>query len=178
MFTMGGDFHYQAAHNYFKNMDKIIEHMNEMTNETGIHVLYSTPSCYTKALNIDGDGTGVLAWQTKVDDFFPYCDEGGEMRMSLCFLQAALKSVDFFFFVGPSNYWTGYFTSRPSFKYHERQSNALLQSAKQVNALTGDDRQEEGVFPLAEAMGISQHHDAVTGTAKTAVDDDYNVKLA
>ncbi len=79
---------------------------------------------------------------------------------------------------GPSNYWTGYYTSRSGFKFHERQSNALLQAAKQVNALSGDERFEEGISSLAQAMGISQHHDAVTGTAKAAVDDDYNSKLA
>ncbi len=76
MVTMGGDFHYQAAHNTFKNIDKIIYHMNEMTDETKINLLYSTPSCYAKALNDDGDGNGFTAWQTKTDDFFPYCDEG------------------------------------------------------------------------------------------------------
>ena len=74
MFTMGGDFHFQAAHNNFKNLDKIIFHMNEMTDDTKINVLYSTPSCYALALNRDGDGTAVEEWQTKTDDYFPYCD--------------------------------------------------------------------------------------------------------
>ena len=83
-----------------------------------------------------------------------------------------------FTFLGPHNYWTGYFTSRPSFKFHERQSNSLLQATKQLNALSASQRQTEDVAPLAQAMGIAQHHDAVTGTAKQAVDDDYNVKLA
>ena len=47
-----------------------------------------------------------------------------------------------------------------------------------MNALSGRERQEVGLAPLAQAMAISQHHDAVTGTAKAAVDDDYNFKLA
>ncbi len=77
MFTMGGDFHYQSGHNTFKNIDKIIEHMNEITDETKINLLYSTPACYAKALNQDGDGTDFQFWQSKSDDFFPYCDEYG-----------------------------------------------------------------------------------------------------
>lgn len=54
----------------------------------------------------------------------------------------------------------------------------MLQAAKQVNALVDAGRQESDVSILAQAMGIAQHHDAVTGTAKTAVDSDYNKKLA
>lgn len=50
MFTMGTDFGYQEAGMQFKNMDKLIKHMNERTDETGIHVLYSTPACYVKVL--------------------------------------------------------------------------------------------------------------------------------
>ncbi len=40
-------------------------------------------------------------------------------------------------FPEPHAYWTGYFTSRPSLKFHERQSNALLIAAKQAVALAG-----------------------------------------
>ena len=67
MFTMGDDFNYQIASQNFNNMDKLIKHMNEKSDETGIHVLYSTPSCYIKELNDDA-----LTWPSKTDDFFPY----------------------------------------------------------------------------------------------------------
>ena len=46
MFTMGDDFTYQNARQNFKNMDKLIKYMNSRTEETGIHVMYSTPACY------------------------------------------------------------------------------------------------------------------------------------
>ena len=49
-------------------------------------------------------------WSTKDDDFFPYAS-------------------------GEHSYWTGFFTSRPTLKYMERQHNNLLQAAKQLNAL-------------------------------------------
>jgi lysosomal alpha-mannosidase len=67
MFTMGDDFTYQNAAMYYKNMDKLIRHMNERTAETKINLLYSTPSCFVKALNDAND-----VWPTKTDDFFPY----------------------------------------------------------------------------------------------------------
>ncbi len=77
MFTMGDDFTYQNGHYNFKNLDKLISIMNGVTNETGINVLYSTPSCYALALNQDGDSDTNLVWTSKTDDFFPYCDDGG-----------------------------------------------------------------------------------------------------
>ncbi len=168
---MGDDFDYQNAHENFKNIDKLIYHMNERTD---YNVFYSTPSCYAYALYQDGDGALGQEWQTKTDDFFPYCDENGRDKKIVQILQLSSFAV----FIGPHNYWTGYFTSRPSFKYHERQANALLQSAKQINSFSAAEMQLAGLATLAQAMGISQHHDAVTGTAKTAVDADYNVKLA
>ena len=55
-------------------------------------------------------------------------------------------------------------------------SNNLLQAAKQVDAQSNQDRRES-LKLLKEALGISQHHDAITGTAKQHVDSDYNVRL-
>jgi len=70
-------------------------YVNE-ANET-LNVIYSTPSCYLKAVNDKG-----LTYSTKQDDFFPY---GSDFQ----------------------TYWTGYFTSRPTIKYFERLGNNFLQ---------------------------------------------------
>ena len=40
----------QNAHQNFKNMDKLIKYVNQRTEETGIEIQYSTPSCYLKGL--------------------------------------------------------------------------------------------------------------------------------
>lgn len=89
----------------------------------------------------------------KLDDFFPYADAF-------------------------NTYWTGYFTSRPSLKYNIRRSNNLLQVAKQLTVLSNPDaRQAMKLQPLKEAMGILQHHDAVTGTCKQYVSNDYTNML-
>lgn len=93
--TMGSDFQYQNANPWFENLDKLISLVN--SNQDKVNVMYSTPSCYLKALN-DAD----QAWPIKTDDFFPYSSD-------------------------PHSFWAGYFTSRPTFKRHERESSALLQ---------------------------------------------------
>ena len=147
MFTFGGDFAFQNAAQHYKSLDKLIKYVNEKTNETGIHMLYSTPSCYLKAMNNDGD-----IWSTKQDDFFPYA-------------------------MDVNGYWSGYFTSRPAFKLHERVANGLLQAAQQALAVfLASDRQPE-LRVLANAVGVSQHHDAITGTSKQLVDHDNNLRL-
>lgn len=108
-------------------------------------MFYSTPSCYLKSLH-DSNTT----WPTKNDDFFPYGS-------------------------GPHTYWTGYFTSRPSLKLFERNGNGFLQVCKQLSALapTRDQTFEENLSNLREAMGVMQHHDAVSGTEKHHVAKDY-----
>lgn len=81
----------------FKNMDKMIKYTNELGN--GVNLFYSTPSCYVKAIN---DEAGNRPWPIKTDDFFPYSND-------------------------PHAYWTGYFTSRPTFKGTVRTANTFLQ---------------------------------------------------
>lgn len=66
-FTFGGDFAFQNAAQHYKNLDKLIKYTNERTDEHGVHLLYSTPTCFLKALNDEGE-----VWPTKNDDFLPY----------------------------------------------------------------------------------------------------------
>ncbi|XP_029732563.2 lysosomal alpha-mannosidase-like [Aedes albopictus] len=148
--TMGGDFTYMDANVYFKNLDKLIRYTNaRQSNGSNVNVFYSTPSCYLKALH-DAD----ITWPTKSDDFFPYASD-------------------------PHAFWTGYFTSRPTIKRFERVGNHFLQVCKQLTALAPS---KEGHFTphlnlLREAMGVMQHHDAVTGTEKQHVANDYSRML-
>ncbi|XP_012143157.2 lysosomal alpha-mannosidase II isoform X2 [Megachile rotundata] len=109
-----------------------------------VNIFYSTPSCYLKAVH-DAN----LQWTTKADDFFPYASD-------------------------PHSYWTGYFSSRPAIKFFERMGNNLLQISKQLSVLTSLEGHEEHLVNFREAMGIMQHHDAVTGTEKQLVADDYS----
>ncbi|XP_078036305.1 lysosomal alpha-mannosidase II isoform X1 [Augochlora pura] len=89
-----------------------------------------------------------LQWPTKEDDFFPYASDA-------------------------HSYWTGYFSSRPTIKYFERMGNNLLQINKQLSVLINN-TENAPLEHFREAMGIMQHHDAVTGTEKQAVANDYS----
>ncbi|BFZ17312.1 hypothetical protein BsWGS_20353 [Bradybaena similaris] len=150
--TMGSDFNYVQAHMFFKEMDKLIEYVNARQAVGGnVNLLYSTPSCYLKQVNNNN-----LTWATKEDDFFPYADH-------------------------PHAFWTGYFTSRAALKGYVRVVNSFFQSVKQVAALAKlDNTFDTGaqLQRLAEALGVAQHHDGVSGTSKQAVAYDYAQRLA
>lgn len=66
-----------------------------------INVIYSTPSCYLKAVN-DAAMRGNVSFELKTDDFFPYTSN-------------------------KHSAWTGYYTSRPNSKRFERSANNILQ---------------------------------------------------
>ncbi|CAH0387767.1 unnamed protein product [Bemisia tabaci] len=148
--TMGNDFTYQYAHSWYKNMDILIREGNkQQSNESAINIFYSTPSCYLKAVHDEK-----LSYSVKDDDFFPYASD-------------------------PHSYWTGYFTSRPTIKFYERMGNNYMQVCKQLSALNehGPEEQVE-LNQMRSAMGVMQHHDAITGTEKQHVAADYARQLA
>ncbi|XP_064458044.1 lysosomal alpha-mannosidase-like isoform X2 [Ornithodoros turicata] len=143
--TMGNDFNYQSAPHWFDNLDKLIRYVNaKQASGSKVNLLYSTPSCYLKALRESG-----ATWPTKSDDFFPYASD-------------------------PHAYWSGYFTSRPAFKFFDRYGNNIFQAVKQLAVLAHLDAAELNKMGLLrESLSVAQHHDAVSGTAKQAVNDDY-----
>ena len=111
------------------------------------NVFYSTPTRYLEALNSLN-----LTWQVKTDDFFPYAD---------C----------------PFCYWTGYFTSRPALKGYVRTMNSFLQTCRHMEVFSDGPPKNVTSDKLAKAMGVVQHHDAVSGTEKQHVADDYAMRL-
>lgn len=137
-----------------------------------LNVFYSSPEYYTKWKHMEsmrlpsetsngkGDMNSAVQWSVKTDDFFPYSE---------C----------------PHCFWTGYFTSRTSFKRLERVGSSFLQAARQIesmkdsqNSLGFDDCHcRDALYPLDDAMGIVQHHDAVSGTAKQHVANDYSKRV-
>ncbi|CAH2083597.1 unnamed protein product [Euphydryas editha] len=144
--TMGEDFQYQDAAMWFINLDKLIQYTNMKSAKDGLNIklFYSTPDCYLKAVK---DSNPTLP--TKQDDFFPYASD-------------------------PTAYWTGYFTSRPTTKYFEREGNDYLQMVKHLQILGGLEEHNRFVLnELKSAMGVMQHHDAITGTEKQHVAHDY-----
>jgi Alpha mannosidase middle domain len=128
-----------------------------------VNIFYSNPDYYTdqKYKESTTSAVGAIEWPVKKDDFFPYSD---------C----------------PHCFWTGYFTSRAAFKRFERVASSFLLAARQLDALapasttthSGRKDDENPLFALEDALGIAQHHDAISGTAKQHVVDDYSKQLS
>jgi alpha-mannosidase len=140
-----------------------------------INIFYSSPEYYTdwkyqqtriqkvsREDDIRQSTADSVQWSTKTDDFFPYSD---------C----------------PHCFWAGYYTSRSAFKRFERASSAFLMAARQIEAFPEPDAAtmdcdydcdcDQPLFALEDASGIVQHHDAVSGTAKQHVANDYSKRL-
>ncbi|XP_028229498.1 probable alpha-mannosidase At5g13980 [Glycine soja] len=118
-------------------------------NQDGrVHALYSTPSIYTDAKHAANE-----AWPIKTDDFFPYADR-------------------------VNAYWTGYFTSRPAIKGYVRLMSGYYLAARQLEYFKGKSALGPNTDSLAEALAIAQHHDAVSGTEKQHVANDYAKRLS
>ena len=92
-------------------------------------------------------------------DFFPYSD-------------------------GAHQFWTGYFTSRPALKSMIRTTSSLFGGVRAAQCLAGSKdlsllvNSTEKLQDLEEALGVAQHHDAVSGTAKQHVAFDYAKRLS
>ncbi|TKY73710.1 Alpha-mannosidase protein [Spatholobus suberectus] len=118
-------------------------------NQDGrVHALYSTPSIYTDAKHAANE-----AWPIKTDDFFPYADR-------------------------VNAYWTGYFTSRPALKGYVRLMSGYYLAARQLEYFKGKSALGPKTDSLADALAIVQHHDAVSGTEKQHVANDYAKRLS
>lgn len=87
MYPMGEDFHYQSANILYKNMDKLIKHVNQRQNK--VNVFYSTPSCYLKAIHDTG-----YVFETKSDDFFPYASDPYALWTGYFTSRPALKRME------------------------------------------------------------------------------------
>jgi len=140
------------AEHWYKNLDRLINYVNVNTSTHGVNAFYSHPSAYVASKL----GASSLSWSVKTDDYFPYCD-------------------------GPHACWTGYFTSRPALKGYVRDTSSIMQASKQIQffaAPPADMSKSNYLFRLERALGVTQHHDAVSGTSKQHVAYDYARRLA
>ena len=155
---VGGDFEWShKANRHFQGLQFVIDFLSAHS-EFGIKPFFSTPSNYTEALYGEFLANRTKPLTLKEDDFMSYVDV-------------------------PHAYWTGYYTSRANFKQQIRTfgqhlqtirkilSKTLLEKPTQFNQTFKDF--EENLNQYEEINGILQHHDAVTGTAKVKVTQNY-----
>lgn len=184
MFTLGSDFHYGNARAWYKSIDKLLHYAKA---DGRVNAFYSSPQSYFAAKT-----ESAHRWTVKSDDFMPYCDgEAGYDASSGRVLDE-----------GGHAFWTGFYSSRPALKLQVRHASAALQACRQLEllfppkpnaaagapgALSGahascaaprQPRAPPSSVALWLALSVAQHHDAVSGTARQHVTDDYQQRLA
>mmetsp|Transcript_24894 Transcript_24894/g.45105 ORF Transcript_24894/g.45105 Transcript_24894/m.45105 type:complete len:1133 (-) Transcript_24894:53-3451(-) len=155
----GSDFQYQNADHWYHNLDKIIHYVNL---NGSVNLFYSTPSLY-----VDQKKKASSTWEKRYDDVWPLADDA-------------------------HNYWTGYFSSRVALKRQVRFATNFLNTARQLGMVAGvsasdvDHPTTRPSPPLGRSwtdslegmIGITTHHDAVSGTSRQDVADDYAERMA
>ncbi|XP_058012602.1 alpha-mannosidase 2x isoform X4 [Ahaetulla prasina] len=169
MVPLGDDFRYDKPQEWdaqFLNYQRLFDFLNARP-ELHVQAQFGTLSDYFDALykqmgivpGMRPPGFPVLS-----GDFFSYADR-------------------------EDHYWTGYYTSRPFYKSMGRVLEAHLRAAETLYSLALSHARHAGMesrYPLSDYamltdarrnLGLFQHHDAITGTAKEAVVVDYGVRL-
>ncbi|XP_042526366.1 alpha-mannosidase 2x isoform X1 [Dipodomys spectabilis] len=166
---LGDDFRYDKPQEWdaqFLNYQRLFDFLNSKP-ELHVQAQFGTLSEYFDALY---KRTGVEPgarppdFPTLSGDFFSYADR-------------------------EDHYWTGYYTSRPFYKSLDRVLEGHLRGAEILHSLAAAHARRAGLagqYPLSDfalltearrTLGLFQHHDAITGTAKEAVVVDYGVRL-
>ena len=133
-------------------LDEIIASLNSNTSQTNFTFLYSTPSRWAEALAIEG-----ISFDSRPSwDMLPLI--GNEFP-----------------------YWTGYYTSRPEFKQMYHDSSSFFRSSSILHALARDNRTWYGgiasLLTLWRALGLTQHHDIITGDCNDLVAEDNALRV-
>ena len=168
IFPLGDDFRYTSlkeAHDQYENYEKLIDYMNNKA-EYNVNVRFGTLKDYFDIAKKNNPQVNNLR-----GDFFTYASAGDQ-------------------------YWSGYYTSRPFYKRLDRQVEYYLRSAEILfsymnilrtmqqtkgyssNILSADSMNElyKQLIKARQNLGLFQHHDGITGTAKTPVVLDYQEK--
>ncbi|KAK0067830.1 alpha-mannosidase 2x [Biomphalaria pfeifferi] len=166
---LGDDFRYMQMEEFdlqFGNYEKIFKYINEHP-DLGAQGQFGTLSDYFNTLYKDSatiPGQKPPNLLSLSGDFFSYADRD-------------------------DHYWSGYFTSRPLQKNLDRVLEHNLRSSEIIFSLTQVQARKHAAanFPSRDfmqklvdarrALGLFQHHDAITGTAKDFVMVDYGQRL-
>ncbi|XP_048397120.1 epididymis-specific alpha-mannosidase isoform X1 [Stegostoma tigrinum] len=153
LWPWGCDKQFFNASVQFKNMDPLMDYINQHRDEFGVTVQYATLSEYIRAVH-----SANLTWDIrKNQDFLPYSSE-------------------------PFQAWTGFYASRNVLKGLARRANSFLYAGESLftlyllrHPLGSVDKfwALQQIQHLRWAVSEVQHHDAVTGTESPKVRDMY-----
>ncbi|XP_061533570.1 alpha-mannosidase 2x isoform X1 [Phycodurus eques] len=169
LIPLGDDFRYDKALEWdqqYINYQKLFDYMNSHP-EMHVKAQFGTLTDYFNALYKSygvAQGSRPADFPVLSGDFFAYADR-------------------------EDHYWTGYFTSRPFYKSLDRVIESHLRGAEILYSLAVANARNmgmEGRYPVSDyallvdarrSVGLFQHHDGITGTAKENVVVDYGTRL-
>ncbi|KAK3094740.1 hypothetical protein FSP39_005639 [Pinctada imbricata] len=169
LIPLGDDFRYDKLEEWdkqYNNYQKIFDYLKK-TPELGVQAEFGTLSDYfNKLYEVTGTAKGSRPKDFPVlsGDFFTYADRD-------------------------DHYWSGYYTSRPFYKNFDRLLESTLRSAEIAFTLAKAHQDKHKMVNLQSetlmkqlvdsrrSLGLFQHHDAITGTAKDFVVEDYGRRL-
>jgi len=153
---LGDDFRYDSdaeAEAQFTNYEKLFEYINN-NPQMNAEAKFGTLADYFELVD---KARPISENPSITGDFFSYADR-------------------------TTNYWTGFFNSRPFLKWFDRRLEHLMQAADtmlSIGLLSGKISQSiaEEIYKKIRAgrreVDLFQHHDAITGTEKDFVHRDY-----
>lgn len=163
---LGDDFRFSEYTEWdlqYRNYEQLFNYMNSQPN-LNVKIQFGTLSDYFDALEKAAEKSAQSLFPVLSGDFFTYADRD-------------------------DHYWSGYFTSRPFYKRMDRTMESRLRTAEILYHLALKQAQKYKInkflslphyTTLTEArrnLGLFQHHDAITGTAKDWVVVDYGTRL-
>lgn len=168
LIPLGDDFRYNHQVEFdqqYLNYQKLADYINLNKDKYNAEVVFGTPRDYFKAIKERYD-----RFPTLKGDFFVYSD---------------------IFTEGRPAYWSGYFTTRPFLKIMDRELEHNLRNAEILFTITLNtarqygyknilrvlEKKYESIVKARRNLGLFQHHDAITGTSRSAVMRDYGLKL-
>lgn len=203
MLTMGSDFQYAAARVWYRGLDALIHAVNA---DGRVHALYSTPGRYAAARadaaagKRDGDGTAPptpptpptpLTFPLKTDDYFPYADCPSCYWTGYFTSRPALKKVvrDGGSLLAAGRALAGVDALREAVAVAQPRTSLTGRALAAVAGWRARPTSlppptapcaawAAALDPLADAAAIGMHHDAITGTARQHVTNDYVKRVA
>ncbi|GFU16175.1 alpha-mannosidase 2 [Nephila pilipes] len=165
---LGDDFRYNIHSEWeqqYKNYKKLFDYINGKKN-WNVRIRFGTVADYFKEVHRRLHKYPSKTLMSLSGDFLPYADIYANSRPS---------------------YWTGYYTTRPFYKKLARELEHWLRSAEILYSLTKTNIKESemdillkdysSLVTARQNLALFQHHDAITGTSRRHVMEDYGRKL-
>ncbi|KAL4238161.1 hypothetical protein ACF0H5_002872 [Mactra antiquata] len=157
----GDDFRYDSWEEWnqqFGNLQKLMNYINDQSGWK-IEMKFGTLKDYFEAFRRSKKVSNSF-FPSLSGDFFQYSDRDDQ-------------------------YWSGYYTTRPFFKYLVRQLQQLLRSTEilfsftvgQLNWNANMTLLHEKLTECRRTLALCQHHDAITGTSKEEVMESFTTKV-